>query len=94
MLHDSNYMSEIINEKVSVVSVYERTEGKVMPCKIKWQDKVYKVKQVGLHYPVRQGRKLLHYFSVVTENNTSFKLRLDTENLHWTLEEVIDEFTF
>jgi hypothetical protein len=86
-------MSEIINEKVSVVSVYDRNSGKVMPCKIKWQGRVYLVKKVGLHYPVREGRKLVHIFSVLTENNTSFKLRLDTETLHWILEEVIDEFT-
>jgi hypothetical protein len=85
-------MSEIINEKVSVITVYERNTNCVTPYKIKWQDKTYKIKKVGLHYPVRMGRKLIHYFSVVTENNTSFKLRFDTENLHWTLEEIIDEF--
>jgi hypothetical protein len=86
-------MSEIINEKISVVTLFDRSDGRVTPYKFKWQDKVYKIKQVGLHYPVRVGRKLIHYFSVVSENNTSFKLRLDTENLHWTLEEVIDEFS-
>ena len=85
-------MSEIINEKVSVLTYYERNGGKVIPCKIKWQGRVYSIKQVGLHYPVRQGRKLLHYFSVVTQDNTSFKLKHDTETLHWILEEVIDEF--
>lgn len=85
-------MSEIINEKISVVTVYDRNAGKVMPVKIKWQGKVHNIKEVGLHYPVREGRKLVHYFSVVTDNNTAFKLKHDTENLHWILEEVIDEF--
>jgi hypothetical protein len=85
-------MSEIINEKVSVLVSYDRNTGKVMPCRVKWQGRVYKIMTVGLHYPVRKGRKLLHYFSVVTENNTSFKLKHDTETLHWILEEVIDEF--
>lgn len=86
-------MSEIINEKVSVLTLYDRNKGQTTPCKIKWQGRVYKIKQLGLHYPVRQGRKLLHYFSVLTDDNTSFKLKHDTETLCWILEEVIDEFT-
>ena len=85
-------MSEIINEKVSVLVSYDRDSAKVLPLIVKWQGKVHKIKHIGLHYPVRVGRKLLHYFAVVTENNTSFKLKHDTETLHWILEEVIDEF--
>lgn len=85
-------MSQIINEQVAVIMTFDPYTKKVFPNKIKWQGRVYKIKQVGFHYPLRQGRKLLHCFGVVTDNNTSLKLRLDTDNLHWTLEEVIDEF--
>lgn len=86
-------MSEIVNEKVSVLTTYDREAGKVMPRKVRWQGRLYTIVHVGMHYPAREGRKLIHYFSVVTDNNTSFKLRHDTETLHWILEEVIDEFT-
>lgn len=85
-------MNEIINERISVITVYDREKQKVTPVKLKWQGRIYKIKQVGLHYPVRKGRKLVHYFSVISENNTAFKLKHDTENLHWILEEIIDEF--
>lgn len=85
-------MSEVINEKVSVVSLYDRNRGKAFPVRVLWQGRSYKIKQIGYHWPVRKGRKLVHIYSVVTENNTSFKLVLDTETLHWILEEVIDEF--
>lgn len=86
-------MSEIINEKVSVVSFYNHDCGKVMPWLVRWHGHLYKIKNVGLHYPVKEGKKLLHYFSVLTDSNVSLKLRHDTETLHWTLEEVVDEFT-
>ncbi len=85
-------MSELINEKVSVVSFYNREKAQVMPWIIKWHGRLYKIRKVGLHYPVREGKKLLHYFSVLTEDNISFKLRHDTETLHWILEETVDEF--
>lgn len=85
-------MSNIINEKIAVITSFDPYTGNVFPHKIKWQGRVYKIIKTGFHYPMRQGRKLLHYFGVVSENNTSFKLKLDTDNLHWTLEEVVDEF--
>ena len=85
-------MSEIINEKVSVVSFYDKNKGLAQPVKVIWQGRNYNVKQVGYHWPIRKGRKLVHQFSIVTDNNTSFKLAHDTETLHWILEEVFDEF--
>lgn len=85
-------MSEIINEKVSVLVYYDRDKVTVMPLKVKWQGRVYRIDKIGMQYPVRQGRKLLHYFAVITTDKTSFKLKYDTETMHWILEEVIDEF--
>lgn len=85
-------MSDIINEKIYVLLKFDPYSGKVTPQRIKWQGRVYKIVKVGGHYPMRLGRKLVHYFGVVSEDNTSFKLKFDTENLHWTLEEVFDEF--
>jgi len=86
-------MSEIINEKVSVVSFYDRNTNRELPQEVIWQGRAYKIRQVAYHWPVRRGRRLLHIFSVVTENNTSFKLVYDTETLYWILEEVVDEFS-
>jgi hypothetical protein len=82
-------MREVLNEKISVILVYNRLHGTVLPKKLKWQGRVYTVSKLGFHHTVRQGRRLLHYFSV-TDGNLDFRLRLDTETLHWTLEEVAD----
>jgi hypothetical protein len=82
-------MREIINEKVSVLTVYDRMKGKVFPWRLKWQGRLYTITNVGFHHTVRHGRKLLHYFSV-TDGTLDFRLQCDTDTLHWTLEEVTD----
>lgn len=82
-------MQEIINEKVSMLTVYDRTTGLTAPKKLKWQDRIYKITKIGYHHRVRKGKKLIHIFSVCNET-MAFRLKLDTETLHWTLEEVSD----
>ncbi|NTU73323.1 hypothetical protein HGB07_04105 [Candidatus Roizmanbacteria bacterium] len=83
-------MNEIINEKVSVITLYDRIKGSVMPVKIKWQGRTYAITKLGYHHKVTEGRTLIHIFSVSNEE-TAFKLRLDTNTLHWTLLEIYDE---
>lgn len=82
-------MNEVINEKVSVVMVFDKNTETAGPQKIKWRGRIYEIKKIGYHHLVRQGKKLLHIFSVAT-NNLFFRLALDTENLHWHLEEIAD----
>lgn len=82
-------MNEIINEKVSVICSYNRETGLVMPRKIHWQGRDYLIKKLTYCHKIRQGRTLLHVFHV-TDGMMDFCLRLDTNNLHWTLEEVCD----
>lgn len=85
-------MSQIIHERVSVVTIYNK-DGNVLPWKVKWNDRIYSTTKIGLHYPLKEGQKLFHVFGVLTDNNTSLKLSLDTETLQWMLEEVVDEST-
>lgn len=54
---------------------------------VKWKNRVYKIEKVGLHHTYRTGRTLFHIFSVVT-SNLFMKLKLNTDNLLWTLEEI------
>jgi hypothetical protein len=82
-------MNETINEKVSVILSFNRENGVVMPKKMRWQGRDYLMKSVSYHHSVREGKKLLHIFHV-TNGSSDFRLKLDTENLHWTLEEVYD----
>ena len=82
-------MSEIINEKISVITSFNRENSSVMPKKIRWQGRDYFIKSVSYHHLLREGKKLLHIFHV-TDGVLDFRLRFDTESLHWTLEEVYD----
>ena len=82
-------MIEAINEKVSVITVHNQQTHSVMPYKMRWQGRDYVIKKLGFHHTVRNGRTLLHKFSVST-GAMDFRLSYDTESLIWTLEEVSD----
>lgn len=82
-------MTEAINEKVSVISKYDKTNGAFLPVKLQWQGKVRVVNKLGFHHTKREGRKLFHIFSV-TDASLCYCLSFDTETLHWTLLEVSD----
>lgn len=82
-------MQEKINEQVSVVTIFDRDKASIMPVKIKWQGKIYPINKLGYHHNYRQGRDVMHIFSVAN-NNLAFRLRLDSSNLRWILEEISD----
>lgn len=82
-------MPEEINEKISVVMYYNQKSGTVAPYGFKWQGRDYYVRRVGYHHTLRSGRTLNHIYTV-TDGRYAFRLKLDTENLSWTLEEVSD----
>lgn len=83
-------MSEHIDETVSVITIFNHEKGTVLPREIKWRGRVYHINKLGYHHAVRQGRMLLHIFHV-TDGTNDFRLLLNTENLHWTLQEMIPE---
>lgn len=82
-------MFEIINERISVLTKYDREDGQVIPIKIKWQTRIYTIVSVSYYHKVREGRNIQHIFHV-TDGNMDFKLKLDSETLHWTLLEITD----
>ena len=82
-------MQGIVNEKVSVISVYDKNKGTSLPVKLYWQGKVRVITKIGFHHSKWEGRKLIHFFSVA-DRSLCYFLSLDTENLHWSLLEVSD----
>lgn len=83
-------MIEKIQEPVSVDLVFNSQTKKVYPYRLLWRGKVYQIKKIGLHHFFHQGKTLFHIFSV-SSDNLFFRLSLNTENLHWTLEEIADD---
>ena len=86
-------MTETINEKVSVVTLFKASplKNEVVPYLVKWQGRNYKIKKVGFHHLIREGRNVFHIFTVSTQN-LDFRLKFDTANMHWILEEITDGF--
>jgi hypothetical protein len=80
-------MSERIDEEVSVDLVFDSKTKVSKPWVVRWRGRIYKVTQIGLHYQQMIGKVLVHVFSVCA-GEMFFKLKFDTSNLHWKLEEV------
>lgn len=79
----------MIDEHVSVLLWSNHNTRVVAPYSLTWQGRTYKIQKVGLHHTTREGRTLLHIFSV-TDGTTFFKLQMNTETLLWRLLEVDD----
>jgi len=82
-------MIQKISAPVSVQLVYDHRLCTVAPRQIFWDGKTIRVSKVGMHHTIREGRTLFHIFSV-TSQDLFFRLKLDTDNLFWTLEEIAD----
>jgi hypothetical protein len=82
-------MIEKIDAPVSVNLVYDHTQKRVFPKHVKWEGKTYEILKVGLHHSFYDGKILYHIFSAVS-STLFFKLKLNTENLSWRLEEIAD----
>ncbi len=80
-------MPETIDESVSVDLLSNHIKGHAYPWVIHWRGNRYVITKVGLHHTLRDGRTLLHMFSV-TDGNTYFKLQFNTETLAWRLLEI------
>lgn len=68
---------------------YDAGLKKTWPVKIYWNGREYRVEKVGLVHKFREGRVLMHVFSVVA-GETFFRLAFNSENLTWRLTEVAD----
>jgi len=73
----------MINEKVTVGMVNDT------PKYVIWSGRSHNISQIGLHHLYRQGKTLYHIFSVVS-GTVFMRLKFDTDNLRWTLEEIED----
>jgi len=85
-------MIEKINEQISVITIYNRDKGTVLPWKVRWNGRDYTITKLGYHYRVKRGRFTHHIFTV-SNATIAFKLLFDTESLYWWVQEVSDGLT-
>ena len=82
-------MQELINEKISVITLFNHQTNRVTPKKIKWKNKIYPINLIGYHHKYKEGSRLFHIFSVCNKN-LFFRIKFDTNSLEWILEEISD----
>lgn len=82
-------MIQKISAPVSVQFIYDHHRHVVSPRQIFWDGRIIRIAKVGLHHTTREGRTLFHVFSVASDD-LFFRLKLDTDTLFWTLEEIAD----
>lgn len=84
-------MRQKINEEVSVVMTYSARNKSAIPYLLDWQNRTYYLGKMGYIHSYMEGQERQHIFEGVDKDNTLFfRLRLDSKNLHWTLEAVHD----
>ena len=84
-------MTTKMSEPISVSLAYDSIKRKVYPKWVIWGGRLYPVTKVGLHHTYKQGSTLFHVFSVATKTNF-LRLVMNSETLHWLLEEVVDGY--
>jgi hypothetical protein len=84
-------MRETINEEVSVVMSYSARHKQVLPYLMHWQNKSYYLSKPSYYHTYMEGQDKQHIFELVDHDNILwFRLRLNSANLHWTLEAIHD----
>lgn len=78
-------MYDHIHEKIKVNAEFHPGKNPDIKSFI-WHDKTHVIEKCTLVTKARHGRELVWLFHVVTATD-AFKLRLDTEELNWWLEE-------
>lgn len=82
-------MIQQISTPVSVNLNFDYNSQTVSPKYLVWGGKFYPIVKIGLHHTYCRGKTLYHVFSVASQT-LFFRLVLNTDSLHWTLEEISD----
>ncbi|HLC91873.1 MAG TPA: hypothetical protein VJC09_02370 [Candidatus Saccharimonadales bacterium] len=84
-------MREKINQEIGVITVFSARLKAAAPYLLHWHNNDYQVGEIGYHHTIKRGETLHHIFEVTDKDSSMcFRLRLDTSNLHWTLEAISD----
>lgn len=77
-------MYEIVNQPIDMIAIFGKEFNDIKPFKFKWNNKDFIVTKIGYKHKVREGRKIVHVFSV-TDGTNFFELRFDADDVAWKL---------
>ncbi len=82
-------MIQRVSVPITVELLFDAKIRKVIPKSVVWEGKSFPITKVGMHHTQRDGIVLYHIFSVESPS-LFFRLKLNTDDLQWTLEEIAD----
>jgi len=77
---------ELFNEPIKMTCLF--TKGRPLPRYFIWRNKLYRVKKVNFFWQEQQGREILSYFSLQTNQGT-YQTCFSNITLSWVLNRVI-----
>ena len=75
-----------INKPIEVVATFnfKDTKSICLPVKIKYQNKITELTELGLRHPTKKGNRSIHIFDM-SDGNNDYRLEFDSETLIWKL---------
>jgi hypothetical protein len=81
--------STTVKNRVSVLFYYDGDDDYARPVRLMWRGREYDLGPVKFWHTTNRGSQLQHHYTVSDlENDLTFQLAMETENLTWTLERV------
>lgn len=93
-MRNSFSLSQNKNQKTSVdvLFYYNGRDQYARPISLTWEDEEYRLGGVQFWYTEHRGGTLVHHYRVGDESgDLTFELSLETENLNWSLEKVLNK---
>jgi hypothetical protein len=85
--HRHSRMIQRMEAPITVLAVFDHRTRQVVIRRITFDGCEHTITRTGMHYTQKSGRTLEHVYCVVSKEG-AFKIVLNTETLHWTLQEV------
>ena len=79
-------MNQEINESVAVIVLFDK--GKVQPLRIKWHNRVYRVKKIFNTWRQKVGYGYEIHIAVEVDSSDSMELVIDASDLSWRIARV------
>jgi hypothetical protein len=84
---------ETLDEQVAVlVSFNKDKKYNIRPLRLRWRNRDYNLTNIAHYYRYKEGIKTIHVIAA-NDGINFFELRVDSENMIWTLGRVADNET-
>ena len=80
---------QTVDEQIDVAVIYKK--GEVRPVAFKWGARKYRIVSLNLVHSSYEGATKNYFFSVSAKNGGEYKLKYNTDNMRWFLDEIYME---